>query len=983
MQVAVNELLAMPGVQGVVLLPRIKRSLDRAVQLTNVPAAWSLLNGVGNAGAGIKIGIIDSGIESTHPAFQDPSLKAPAGYPICQGSDCLYTNNKIIVARSYVKYLAAGNVNDPTTQVDVATDRPDDYSARDRDGHGTAVAMTAAGNTNTGPAGTITGVAPKAYLGNYKVYGSPGLNDYSTAFAVNRALEDAYADGMDIIQYSSGSPAFNGPLDTGSACGLAKGTVCDVIAVAVDNAVKAGKVVVVSAGNDGDSGSVTPTLQTITSPALAPNAIAVAASTNSHTFFNLVSVVTPSGTTTLHGTFGNGPLPKAKFSAPLSDFATAGDGTGCTAPSPGALNGTIVLAARGNCTFLDKVRNATVGGALAVIISGNQGDNSLVSPGGLSGTTIPSIFVGYDDGQTIRNAVSATPSATAVLDPNIAPTDTPANQMAPFSSRGPATGTFALKPDLTAPGTGMYMAVETYDPAGELYSATGYAAADGTSFAAPMVAGAAALVKQAHPTLQGISIRSSLINTASQDVFDPGGAPASVLSAGAGKLNAAAAVNNNLIVSPATVSFGLVTSLPLTQKISLTNIGTLPMPIGISINRRTAENTAKVSLDLPNLTLAPGSTGTVNFSLTGSKPSPGIYEGSLTLQGPASPLTIPFVYVVGDGVPYNIVAIGGDGDEGNINDYPSAGFIAMKITDRYGVPVTNTPVKFGVVSGGGKILTPDKVTDAFGIAYAVPYLGPTPGANVYFGSAGSLSTSFNDVARLQPVISGAVNAASYEAGKAVAPGSYIALFGSGLSDVTQGESTAILPLVLGGVSVSFDAAGISVPGHLYYAAPGQVNVQVPWELAGQTSAKMKVSVGFSAGVVYTLPITAYSPAIFEYPLNGQTFAAVRDEKFQLVTTSNPALQGHTIQIYCNGLGPVSNQPASGDPASSTNLASTPTLPMVTIGGQQAQVSFSGLTPTISSLYQLNVVVPNTGAGVQPVTISIGGVTSKQSLLAVQ
>ena len=215
----IEDLESIPGVKYVARVPRFHRNLDRAEQLINVPAAWNLLGGTSNAGAGIKIGIIDTGIQASHPAFQDPNLTPPAGFPVCgiaqptQGPvpqlslDCSqFTNNKIIVARSYVPLVA---------QAAAASSRPDDNSPRDRTGHGTAVAMAAAGVTNSGPADTITGVAPQAFLGSYKVFGSPGLNDYTSGDAVIAALEDAFLDGMDIAVLSLGAPALSGPQDTG------------------------------------------------------------------------------------------------------------------------------------------------------------------------------------------------------------------------------------------------------------------------------------------------------------------------------------------------------------------------------------------------------------------------------------------------------------------------------------------------------------------------------------------------------------------------------------------------------------------------------------------------------------------------------------------------------------------------------------------------------------------------------------------------
>jgi uncharacterized protein (TIGR03437 family) len=91
-----------------------------------------------------------------------------------------------------------------------------------------------------------------------------------------------------------------------------------------------------------------------------------------------------------------------------------------------------------------------------------------------------------------------------------------------------------------------------------------------------------------------------------------------------------------------------------------------------------------------------------------------------------------------------------------------------------------------------------------------------------------------------------------------------------------------------------------------------------------------------------------------------------------------------VQLFANGLGPVTNQPASGDPAPSSPLAETTTKPVVTIGGRVANVGFSGLTPTLPGLYQLNVTVPaDLGPGTYPVTVSIGGKTSRTTNLPVR
>src|SRR5690606_34268275 len=146
----------------------IRLHLDEASHIVNLPAARNLTGGQNGSGAGIKIGVIDTGIDETHPAFQDPGVTPPAGFPKGFPEDRPFTNNKIIAARSYVHLL---NPPDPESSA------PDDETPRDRVGHGTAVAMIAAGLPVTSPVGPIVGAAPKAFLGSYKIFGSPDIRE--------------------------------------------------------------------------------------------------------------------------------------------------------------------------------------------------------------------------------------------------------------------------------------------------------------------------------------------------------------------------------------------------------------------------------------------------------------------------------------------------------------------------------------------------------------------------------------------------------------------------------------------------------------------------------------------------------------------------------------------------------------------------------------------------------------------------------------
>src|ERR1035437_3848598 len=233
----VDELAAIPGVIGVRPMRQIHMELNKATQLMNAPAAWNLVGGQSKAGAGIKIGFLDTGMDQNHPALQDSSLAFPAGFPKCSGSAdaCSYTNTKVIVARSYVSQIVIGNEADPNNPA--ADSIPDDYSPRDRIGHGSSVASCAAGNINTGSV-TFSGMAPKAWLGNYKIWGSPYVNENPPEDVWITALNDAVTDGMDVINMSSGGPALTGPLDTGAACLASPGTPCDLLATAFENAAK-------------------------------------------------------------------------------------------------------------------------------------------------------------------------------------------------------------------------------------------------------------------------------------------------------------------------------------------------------------------------------------------------------------------------------------------------------------------------------------------------------------------------------------------------------------------------------------------------------------------------------------------------------------------------------------------------------------------------------------------------------------------------
>jgi uncharacterized protein (TIGR03437 family) len=140
---------------------------------------------------------------------------------------------------------------------------------------------------------------------------------------------------------------------------------------------------------------------------------------------------------------------------------------------------------------------------------------------------------------------------------------------------------------------------------------------------------------------------------------------------------------------------------------------------------------------------------------------------------------------------------------------------------------------------------------------------------------------------------------------------------------------------------------------------------------------MKVTLyGYLWGALYTVPLANYSPGIFAVT-DGATNAVI----WAVNPTAVPAKRGGSIVIYANGLGPVSAAQSSGEPASSTDLVGTNAAPTVTIGGSQAGIIFSGLTPGSVALYQVNVSIPsNAPTGTQPLKLSIGGQDTTINLL---
>jgi uncharacterized protein (TIGR03437 family) len=225
-----------------------------------------------------------------------------------------------------------------------------------------------------------------------------------------------------------------------------------------------------------------------------------------------------------------------------------------------------------------------------------------------------------------------------------------------------------------------------------------------------------------------------------------------------------------------------------------------------------------------------------------------------------------------------------------------------------------------------------------------------------------------------------MNGASFTA--SLSPGTFAEIYGQNLSTSTVQATTTPWPTTLGGAQVSVGGKSAA----LSFASPTQLNIQIPVD-AAPGSAQVTVTVQGKGSASATVTLASYSPAIFTFTPTGSTqtlgeFLHGKDSSF--VTAQSPALPGEALILQAAGLGPTNPSVPTGVAApGSPSPATTTVQPTVSVGCQQATVSFSGLTPGIVSLYQVNFTIPASAPGGNlPVTLTIGGQTSNSVTLVV-
>jgi len=253
---------------------------------------------------------------------------------------------------------------------------------------------------------------------------------------------------------------------------------------------------------------------------------------------------------------------------------------------------------------------------------------------------------------------------------------------------------------------------------------------------------------------------------------------------------------------------------------------------------------------------------------------------------------------------------------------------------------------------------------------------------------------------------GMVNAASFvpvgQPGHPTAPGSIVSIFGTNFASGLSQAMTVPLSTSLGGVSVTFNG---TVPAPLFAVSPGQINAQLPAGLTG-TSATIVVTNAAGGSASRTIQIAPASPAIYTANLQGTgqgivvfateptVFAAVPTMQIPacpppagVALCARPARAGDFLTIYANGLGAV--EPAVADGAAAPGaepLARTRQQPVVTLGGVDCPLLFSGLVPNLVGLYQVNIQVPPgvTPGNAVPLRIAVGEATSPATVtIAIQ
>lgn len=449
-------------------------------------------------GQGLKVAVLDSGIDFTHVSLGGP------------GTVAFY--NTCYAQRDVAPSGACANYFGPTAPKVVGgidfvgeswpnTPETIDPNPIDFEGHGTHVSDIILGSS---------GVAPDAKLISVKVCSA--VSTACSGLAILEGLDYAAKSGASVLNLSLGSNYGQEESDDSDA---------------INNIVASGKIVVASAGNNGNKP------YTVGSPSTAFGAISVAQTTVPSD--KIYPITYPGGTITNVLLQPWSPPFTSIISAPLQ-YGVGDEKLLCNPVAAGSLTGKVALIDRGTCAASIKAANASAAGAVAVLIANNQpkaGPPSFSYGGGT--VTAVTFTLSFEDGVKLR------PYAGQVVTINKTGISIPGTVVT-TSSRGPFLSNNLIKPDIGAPGASI---------SAEVGTGTGTTAFGGTSGAAPVVSGSAVLLKQKYPSFNAYQIKSLLMNSAYTDVkyirYDGVTIPAPITLVGSGEVRINQAVKSGLL----------------------------------------------------------------------------------------------------------------------------------------------------------------------------------------------------------------------------------------------------------------------------------------------------------------------------------------------------------------------------------------------------------------------------------------------------
>ena len=539
---AASALAQRADVRSVQPVSIVRKSLSTSVPFIGAPQVWSTF---GVRGGGMRVAIVDTGIDYTHASFGGAGTVAAyeANDPTFIESGTFPTTKVIggfdFVGEDY-DVLDADTSND--------TPRPD-FDPLDEDGHGTHTGSTVAGVAVPGEVGR--GVAPAAKLFAYKVWDVGNSTDDVLVAAYERAVDPnqdgSVSDAVDVLSFSGG---------------VDYGTLNSLEAKAAQRVVDLGTVFVASAGNSGNQPSGASAYISGT-PSIARGVVSVAASIDEFLALDLdvnspPGIVLPLDGLTVHQSW-SAPVPSGGHTDDLFDGRAVDPGTAdhfCDPVAPGSLTGQTVVIFRGTCAVSTKTFNAQEAGAIAVVVRNNAAGAPVALATAGEVLTIPSFMISLDDADAILAVMSPNAPTTfnevtvnVTITAEAVPNELFIDAMTSFTSEGPARLTSDLKPDISAPGS----AIE----AASVGTGNEAVALSGTSMAAPHVSGVATLLRQLHPNWTPAQIKGALMNQANRDLKDNllnAPVPATVM--GSGRVNAFQSARARSIAWPGSLSFG-------------------------------------------------------------------------------------------------------------------------------------------------------------------------------------------------------------------------------------------------------------------------------------------------------------------------------------------------------------------------------------------------------------------------------------------